>query len=51
MEETRIIELKESIFADNDREAEKLRAQLKEKGVFLINLMSVPEGHFVLTNS
>ena len=42
MEETRIIELKESIFADNDREAEKLRAQLKEKGVFLINLMSSP---------
>lgn len=42
METTQIIELKESIFADNDREAEQLRQELKKKGVFLLNLMSSP---------
>ena len=36
------IEVKESITASNDRDAEKLREDLKEKGVFLINLMSSP---------
>lgn len=42
MEEFRILEIKQSVFESNDREAEKLRAELKEKGVFLLNLMSSP---------
>ena len=42
MEGYKVIEVKESVFASNDREAEKLRNDLKERGVFLINLMSSP---------
>ena len=37
-----IFETKERITADNDREAEKNRAYLKEKKVFLVNLMASP---------
>ena len=42
MEPIRIIEVKESVFADNDRQAEKLREQLKQERTFLMNLMSSP---------
>lgn len=42
MKDVRIIEIKESVFADNDRQAEALRSSLKEKGIFLLNLMSSP---------
>lgn len=42
MKEVRILEIKESVFADNDRQADKLRRELKEQGVFLMNLMSSP---------
>ncbi|MBQ0093648.1 MAG: hydrogenase nickel incorporation protein HypB [Bacteroidales bacterium] len=42
MDEVKIIEIKKSIFEDNDRDADKLREELKEKGVFLLNLMSSP---------
>ena len=42
MNEVKVIEIKESVFADNDRQAELLRQQLKEKKVFLMNLMSSP---------
>ena len=42
MKEVRILETKQSVFADNDRQAGELRAELKEKGVFLLNLMSSP---------
>lgn len=42
MDEVRIIEIKKSVFADNDEDAEKLRGELKKKGVFLLNLMSSP---------
>lgn len=38
----RVIEIKQSVFENNDREAEKLRGELKEKKVFLLNLMSSP---------
>jgi len=38
----RIIELKKSVYENNDREADKLRVELRERGVFLINLMSSP---------
>ncbi len=42
MNEFRILEIKQSVFEDNDREAERLREELKGKGVFLLNLMSSP---------
>ena len=42
MQDVRIIEVKESVFADNDRDAAVLRAQLKSEGTFLINLMTSP---------
>ncbi len=38
----KIIEVKESAFADNDREAARLRTQLKQDRTFLLNLMSSP---------
>jgi hydrogenase nickel incorporation protein HypB len=42
MEEVRIIEVKESVFEDNNRDAEALRTQLKAEKTFLLNLMSSP---------
>ena len=38
----RVIELKQSIFEDNNQDAERLRQQMKEEKTFLINLMSSP---------
>ncbi|MBO4395347.1 MAG: hydrogenase nickel incorporation protein HypB [Eubacterium sp.] len=38
----RIIEIKKSVFEDNDREADRLRKELRERGIFLLNLMSSP---------
>ena len=42
MKEVRILEVKQSVFANNDAQAHKLRADLKEKGIYLLNLMSSP---------
>ena len=42
MDSVRIIEIKESVFADNDREADRVRARLKAEKTFLLNLMSSP---------
>lgn len=42
MEQVRILEVKQSVFANNDSQADKLRAELKEKGIYLLNLMSSP---------
>ncbi len=42
MKNVRVIELKESVFASNDQEADKVRCQLKEDRTFLMNLMSSP---------
>lgn len=42
MEQVRILEVKQSVFANNDAQADKLRAELKEKGIYLLNLMSSP---------
>lgn len=42
MSEFKVIEIKQNIFEDNDREADKLRAELKESHTFLLNLMSSP---------
>lgn len=42
MDEIKIIDVKASIFSDNDREANELRNVLKKSGTFLMNLMSSP---------
>lgn len=42
MDEVRIIEVKQSIFASNDIEANELRNKLKEEKTFLLNVMSSP---------
>ena len=42
MDEVRVIEIKKSVFEDNDKDADALRKELKTKGVFLLNLMSAP---------
>lgn len=42
MKDYRIIEVKESILEDNDRDAEELRKELKAQNTFLLNLMSSP---------
>ena len=42
MSQMKVIEVKESVFADNNADAERLRGQLKEEKTFLLNLMSSP---------
>ncbi len=42
MEGFRVLEIKKSVFENNDREAESLRQELKKDRVFLLNLMSSP---------
>ena len=42
MDEMRVIEIKKSVFADNDKDADALRSELKKRGTFLLNLMSAP---------
>ena len=42
MDEVKIIEIKQSVFKNNDEQAAELRKELKDKGVFLLNLMSSP---------
>lgn len=42
MEKVRILEVKQSVFANNDAQAEKLREELKQKEIYLLNLMSSP---------
>ena len=42
MEEVKVIELKESVFADNDAEADRVREDLRSREQFLLNVMSSP---------
>lgn len=42
METVKILQIKQSVFANNDAQANQLRRELKEKGLFLLNLMSSP---------
>ncbi|NLJ91234.1 MAG: hydrogenase nickel incorporation protein HypB [Clostridiales bacterium] len=42
MREFRVLEIKESIFEDNNKDAQELREQLKSENTFLLNLMSSP---------
>lgn len=42
MDKVRVIQIKQSVFANNDAQAAQLRMELKEKGIYLLNLMSSP---------
>jgi len=42
MDNIKLVEVKQSIFAENNREADELRKYLKEKKVFMVNLMASP---------
>ncbi len=42
MNDYKVIEIKRSVFENNDREADKVREQLKKDRTFLLNLMSSP---------
>jgi len=42
MDEYKILEIKQSVFEDNDRQADLLRDDLKKDKTFLLNLMSSP---------
>ncbi len=42
MSELKVIEIKQSVFADNNREADRVCAELKKEHTFLLNLMSSP---------
>lgn len=42
MDEVKVIEIKKSVFAENEKDADELRRELKAKGVYLLNLMSSP---------
>lgn len=42
MDKFRVLEIKKSIFEDNDHEADLLREDLKKEKTFLLNLMSSP---------
>ena len=42
MADFKVLEIKQSIYADNDKRADLLREELKEKKLFLLNLMSSP---------
>jgi len=42
MDEVKVIEIKKSVFAENDQDADNLRKELKDKGLYLLNLMSAP---------
>ena len=42
MNEYKVLKIKQSVFADNDRQAEEIRKELKDSKTFLLNLMSSP---------
>lgn len=42
MDEIKIIDIRQEILLDNDREAEKLRQRLRKNKVFMVNLMASP---------
>ena len=42
MDKVKVIEIKKSVFAQNEQDADALRKELKGRGVYLLNLMSAP---------
>ena len=43
MDEVRIIEIKKSIFDDNDKDANRKREEIKTKDIYLLNIISSPD--------
>ena len=41
MSDIKIIEVKQSVFADNNADAEKLRESLKKENTFLLNIIFI----------
>ena len=46
MSEVRVIQVNESVFAENDRSAELIRRRLTEQGTLFLNFMSSPGSGF-----
>ena len=42
MADVKVLQIKQSVFANNDAQAAQLRRELKEKKIYLLNLMSSP---------
>ena len=42
MDQVKVIEIRKSVFDDNNKDADRLREELKGRGVYLLNLMSSP---------
>lgn len=42
MDKFKVIEIKQSVFEDNDADANRLREELRQENTFLLNLMSSP---------
>lgn len=42
MDAFKILEIKQSVYENNDRQADSIRGELKKNGTFLLNLMSSP---------
>ena len=42
MDEVKVIEIKKSIFDENNKDADNLRSDLKKRKIFLLNVMSSP---------
>lgn len=42
MSEVKVIQIHENVFANNEKQADRIRAMLKEQGTFFINVMSSP---------
>ncbi len=40
--DVKILEIKQSVFANNDRQAAQMRSTLKDRGIYLLNVMSSP---------
>ena len=49
MKDYKILEIKKSVFEDNDREADELRKALKMQKTFLLNLMSSSNTLFLIS--
>ena len=42
MKDYKVLQIQKSVYADNDKEAAKIREAMKEQGTFLLNVMSSP---------
>lgn len=42
MSKVRVIKVEESVFSENEREADRIRREMSENGTFFVNIMSAP---------